>query len=657
LRTTLHTEKIRTRSTKLLFFTRLSTQSIHHGHRRKYENDDKGRQQVKVVRVLCVQAPREIGPQIQKDLFEQWKTYRETHTEDNHSTMSGGMFIPYDVELYEMRMLLSKHEKFLQKYQFSVMLYKCRTLTKEFIVPEAVSTILAIDPGQKTTLQELLLSMTATDTSTKLVRSIERIDGNRFQLIVHKDNIEMCRMHMQRTLELLRNNVGDWHNITETEEGASLAPNGYTRALMISPEKLKKKKTFLNNLAKGKTIVVPTKSNYHHTWQAGEAWGSRGVRGGRGAGRGSGRGINHEMAQEDTSSNLILSTNQTQNKGGGYTVAKTGEDLRVEKQFKFHTAAREKEAQIDQQLTKVSNKYLNDLIEKDNQQEDMEFALETIQSNKGMEAMFKKFVTEAVEKSTKVQTLAISVLEESLAKQAEKNSATLKTIQHKMNNDAKETYEYNDSVHNLFRAQFERLETEFMKRDTVLNTEFQSIAEHIDEKDRKRDQTTMDMFNVMLTKMNDGNFTPLQNNNDTTTHRDNQSNTIPFTDPTITPVKQHNIPTNETSQTPIELEETTDDEKDQHDRQEHNESTVTQEDIDAMEAVMQQSKEDVITSVKNKNKPGITANIHATKNQATTTLITLKSKFNQSKNDSTKYRAHNTRSTRSSSGRGLGRGK
>ena len=619
-------------------------------------NDERGRQQTTHVRVLCVQAPKELGPQLQIDLFEQWKNHRETKPQDNKSTMSGGMFIPYDVELYEMRMLLAKQEKFLKQYQYSVVLYKCRTLTKEFTVPAAVANILAIETGKTTTLQDLLLSMTVTNTSTKLVRSIERIDAKRFQLIVHKDNIEMCRLHMQNTLELLRNNVDNWHIITETEEGASLAPNGYTRAIMISPEKLQKKKTFLSNLAQNKQILKAPKSNYHHTWQAGEAWGSRGVRGGRGR-QGRGRGSTQDKDQGIGDSKLILSTNQTQTNGGGYTVAKTTVEEKIERQFKLHAEARAKEDKIEQQLTKISGKYLNDLIEKDNRQEDMEFALETIQSNKGMETMFKNYISEAVAETTKAQTLAIAELEDKLATQSEESTAALKSIQEKIAHDSAEQYEYNDAAHNLFRAQFERLETAFQRNDTALKTEFQAMADHIQDNDQRRDKATMDMFNIMLQKMNEGNFTPINCDGKDDNDRKGKSNTIPFTDPTVTPVKQYTQPVNETSQTPIELDDSDDDKDNHKDIKESNETTITQEDIEAMEAVMQQSKEDSNTQIRDKSRPELQADIHATKNDSTTKLTTLKSKYRQSKEDSKKYRAHNTRSTRSKSGSDLGKGK
>ena len=619
-------------------------------------NDERGRQQTTHVRVLCVQAPKEMGPQIQKDLFEQWKNLRETQHQDNKSTMSGGMFIPYDVEVYDMKLLLAKQEKFLKQYQYSVVLYKCRTLTKEFTVPATVANILAIETGKTTTLQDLLLSMTVTNTSEKLVRSIERIDGKRFQLIVHKDNIEMCRLHMQNTLELLRNNVDNWHNITETEEGASLAPNGYTRAIMISPEKLKSKKTFLTKLAQDKQLIKAPKSNYHHTWQAGEAWGSRGIRGGRG-GRDRVRNHQDEQAQATGGSKLILSTNQTQNNGGGYTVdKKLSVEEKIEKQFQLHAEARAKEDEIEQQLTKISGKYLNDLIEKDNRQEDMEFALETIQSNKGMEAMFKQYISEAVVETTKAQTLAIAELEDRLNAQSQHNTATMKIIQEKMANDTKEQYEYNDTVHNLFRSQFERLETAFQRNDTALKTEFKAMADYIQENDQRRDKNTMDMFNVMLTKMNEGNFTPISDNRNC---EKQENNTIPFTDPTVTPVKQYATPVNETSQTPIELDDSEDEKcQQQKDRKEHTtETTITQEDLEAMEAVMQQSKEDTKTCISNKSKPELQADVHALKDNSFTKLTTLKSKYSQSKENSTKYQAPNTRSTRSKSRSDLGKGK
>ena len=617
-------------------------------------NDERGWQQSTHVRVLCVQAPKELGPQIQKELFEQWKNYRETHAQDNKSTMSGGMFIPYDVELHEMRMLLAKQERFLKQYQYSVILYKCRTLTKEFLVPETVANILALEPGSKTTLEKLLLSMTVTDTSKKLVRSIERIDGgNRFQLIVHKDNIEMCRLHMQNTLELLRNNVEKWHEITETDEGASLAPNGYTHALMISPEKLQKKKTFLTNLAQGKTIIQAPKSKYHQTWQAGEAWGSRGVRGGRG-GKGRERGIsNKERTQGNNSSKLILSTNQTDNEGGGYEVAIAKETAHVERQFALHKAAREKEKNIEQQLMKSGAEYINDIIEKDNAQEDMDFALETIQTHKGMEAMFQKYVAEAVEQSTKVQTLAIAELQATVAKQSDHNTTTMVKIQEKLDSNAKEQFDYNDAAHNVFRFQIERLETEYIRKDEALTREFQAMCKHIEENDKRRDTTNMDMFNMMLQKMNEGNFTPMNDNNET------EENTIPFTDPTTTPKKQYTTPTNETSQTPIELDDSSASavEDNEPPIQEHNETTVTKEDITAMEAIMNQSKEDTDTQIRILPKTAMQADIQAKKNNATTKLTTLKSKYSQSKNNSTKYQAPTTRSKRSNSGRDLGKNK
>lgn len=101
-----------------------------------------------------------------------------------------------------------------------------------------------------------------------------------------------------------------------------------------------------------------------------------------------------------------------------------------------------------------------------------------------------------------------------------------------------------------------------------------------------------------------------------------------------------------------------DDDKDNHkDIKESNETTITQEDIEAMEAVMQQSKEDSNTQIRDKSRPELQADIHATKNDSTTKLTTLKSKYRQSKEDSKKYRAHNTRSTRSKSGSDLGKGK
>ena len=56
---------------------------------------------------------------------------------------------------------------------------------------------------------------------------------------------------MQSAFEILKNNLDGWDNITETDEGASLAPNGYIAALVVSPGKLKQKRDFLSDLIKG----------------------------------------------------------------------------------------------------------------------------------------------------------------------------------------------------------------------------------------------------------------------------------------------------------------------------------------------------------------------------------------------------------------------
>ena len=225
-------------------------------------NDAQGKQLTTQVRVLSVQAPQELGQQTQKDLFEQWKQYKEEHQQINESTMSGGMFIPYDIELYDMIKLLQKQEEYLGNYQYPVQIYKCRTLIKPFLIPDALAGLLGAEPGKETTLKTLILSMTDTDTSEPLIRSIEKADWNRFQIIVHKDNLEKCRNYMQRAFEILKNNLHGWKNITETEEGASLAANGFIAALAVSPGKLKQKRDFISSLIQGNKRSALTKEEF-----------------------------------------------------------------------------------------------------------------------------------------------------------------------------------------------------------------------------------------------------------------------------------------------------------------------------------------------------------------------------------------------------------
>jgi hypothetical protein len=594
-------------------------------------NDEHGKQQTTQVRVLTVQAPSEMGQQTQKDLFDQWKQYKEQHPQSNESTMSGGMFIPYDIELYDMIKLLQKQEEFLGNYQYPVQIYKCRTLNKPFVIPDALAGLLGTEIGQETTLQNLILSMTVTDTSEKLVRSIEKADWNRYQIIVHQNNIETCRNHMQSAFEILKNNLDDWKNITETEDGASLAPAGYIAALVVSPGKLKQKRDFLSDLIKGNKRSAITKEEFGKYNDNQNVW-----FGGRGRGRGRGKRP-QRTNPNNNNSNLILSNKQANNKGAGYSIAGPSNT-------QIATQDTTGASYINQLMTNSTSTEANTAITKIPNQ---------------LEQLLQKYVKDAVETTMRNKSTEMTQFTESVTQQINDNKNKMDQVQVAID----EHFEYNDTAHKLIQTQIDTLGQTLVNKDAKNNEDLKMILNHIDHRARRADVTSFQLFNEMLKRMEKKDFTPIDEDldldtKDITEVLEHEPDEV---EPLATPTKPYVTPVNETSQTPINLASSGDSEEQQDQQYPVNETTdntlITQEEQEAMEAVMNQSTEEANATIAiptTKDKPQIRATIRAQVNNSSVKLTRLQSKTKQKQHTSREYQTR-TRSRNGSKGSGLGK--
>ena len=553
-------------------------------------NDVRGNQKMTNIRVLSVQAPKELGPRTQKDLFDKWKDYKDNTPTNPNDTIVSGMFIPYDVELFAMLQMLHVQKEFLENHQHSVQIYKCKTLTKPFIVPDALTEILAVDPGKEITLHSLILSMKVAGTEEKLVRSIQRADQQRFHLVVHKNNIEACRTHMHRAIEILRINVPGWQRITETIEGGSMVPDGYTQSIILSPGKAQQKRDYLTGLTKSSKRMAITQEEFQKTnSNVNIMYGGRGRGRGRGPGRGRGRNQhasykNAVSGQNEDDNTTLTTTNSTSDTSGEI--------------------------------------YFNQLVESTTANENSL----VVNIPKPIETMLNTLVSNAVTTITAAHTATLTTINTTITNL----STDMELVKETINDE----HELNETVAIGLQGQITKIGEGIQINNRKITDNFQQVIDTIERGTKTNDENNISCFNEILLKLREGNYQPIQPK----TTSDNQPTKA--TEPTVTPVKdQYKAPTNETRHTPINIDDPDD---------QGNNKTITQEEQEAMEAVMTQCNEEAAANLRlntpNRGSTTLTANNNKLRpTTGPTTLNTLSTKFKQT-HTSNKYQAPNTRS-------------
>ena len=183
------------------------------------------------------------------------------------------------------------------------------------------------------------------------------------------------------------------------------------------------------------------------------------------------------------------------------------------------------------------------------------------------------------------------------------------------------------------------------------------ILNHIDHRAKRADVTSFQLFNEMLKRMETRDFTPMDEDIDLDT-KDIQEviENSPSKATQATPSKPYVTPVNETSRTPINLASSEDtDEQHNSDVKSTTEVLITQEDHEAMEAVIQQSKEEAEMTIDfQRTKQPRQADIKSKVQQSSVKLTRLRSKTRQNQNTSTEYQTR-SRSNNRSKGSGLGR--